>query len=317
MPILADLTPPEPPPPELVDWGGLAVSWAAWDGTVWDLGTGAQGVALTTGGVRGLTMPPIRRFTSASPALPGTRWTGYRVDEREVFWPVLLWTDAGSQAWLEQDAAWWHTMRPDQVGTWTVTDRLGRSRHLDLRYSDDGDHSFDRDPSMSGWAVYGIRLAAEQPLWRGEPIVRLWQGATAGNDFFAPPGSTDGGGAELVLRISDGAGVETARLTNPGDVDAWVRWTVTGPVGGAQLGAAGGSVSFTADLDAGEHVVIDTRPDRMTATDHTGADVSELVTWDPAPLPPGAEQDLAVVLDLADPGSSVTAELTPLYLRAW
>lgn len=308
MPIV--VTPEEIPPPPQADWPGISgMTWTGWDGSVWDL-LGSAGLCLTPG-VRGLNMPPVDRFTSTSPALAGSRWRGHRTLEREVFWPLLLWSDAGSVDWLDFDRAFWATMRPDKAGTWTVSDPQGLSRSLRVRYSDDSDHASDMDPSKFGWSVYGLRLVAEQPFWEGDPVTRTWN-----NDSFVPFFGGVAGGKGPSFYISSGSTLVSAEVSNPGDVDAYPVYTVTGPVDSASVGYAGNTVSLGA-IPAGQQRIIDTRPDRLTVTDANGVDKWSELTGDPqfdAPIPPGESVPLS--LSMVGTGT-VSLTLTPLYYRAW
>ncbi len=82
--------PPTPPPGsgggsgtgDTDRWAGLQVTWTGWDGSVWELSSSDSPVWLTPEGTRGLSMPPVDRYTSEAPAVAGSRWRGYRVAGR-------------------------------------------------------------------------------------------------------------------------------------------------------------------------------------------------------------------------------------------
>lgn len=317
---------PRPPGPVLT---GLGVEWVGWDGTVWNLVDEASGVLLTPG-VRGLSMPPVRRYTSVSPAVPGSRWRGQVALEREVFWPLFVYSNAGSQAWVEYDRAFWRTMHPEKTGVWRVTSPDGGTRTLRLRFVNDGDPSWDRDPVMAGWATYGITLVAEQPFWEGQLSTRTWA-ASAPVDFF-------GDGTAPAFHITSGSTLAGATMANPGDVDAYPVWAIRGATTSVSVGVGGRVIEVPFAVAADRLLVIDPRPTAQTAvevdapassvapgsaewgawleehlpagTDRT-ADLGEV---DFAPIPPGAAADLS--LTMVGTGM-VTASLTPLYNRTW
>lgn len=312
-----------PPPAVGPQWAGVtSMTWtvpgvASVDLLDWR----ADGVMVLRDGLRGLNMPPVERFTSTSPAVAGSRWRGAQTRERSVFWPTLVYTDAGSDVWHEADERLWSTLRPDLVGEWAVVTDRGGERRLRCRWVGDGDHSFPRDPIQAGWAIYGVELVAEDPYWAGETVVSTWEaGGSAGEPFLPGP----------PFHIAAASTTDAARLVNPGELPAHVVWTVTGPCTSAQVG-------FEVDTDTpdgptrsvvkvpwpladGETVTIDTRPNMQTAvatsaagavTDRTG-DLGEEAAFAPIPPGDGATLQLAV-----DGGGTITAELEPMYWRAF
>ena len=293
-------------------WVGMSPTWTGFDGSVWSLSDPAGGVVLTRGGIRGLSMPPVVRFTPlSSPALHGTRNRGFKVDERDVFWPLYVWSTVGSAAWVAKDRAFWATMRPDQTGTWSVSTPDGASRTLTCRFKDDGNNAFDMLPGRTGWAVYGVNLVAEAPFWMGAPIVRSW---TATPVLF-PPYPAVGANSPYVLYFSSGRTFSTATARNLGDVEAWPVWTVAGPFTSAAVGVGGQQVVIPFTLTAGQSVTLNSDPSAFTATREDGTDVTALLgqaQW--SSVPPGSEVPLN--LNLVGAGT-VTLKLTPRYLRAW
>lgn len=302
---------PFPPPPAPVPWTGVAsMTWSSGlygefnliDPTV-------HGVMLVQDGVRGLSMPPVQRWTSTSPALDGSTWRGHRIQEREVFWPLFVWSDQGTDAWLDVDTRLWKSLRPDEVGVWEVATRDGY-RSLRCRFVDDGDHSFGRDPLKTGWTLYGIRLVAESPFWEGDRILVQWDTVADEPLLPGPP-----------FTIAGSNRMDSAVLDNPGDVAAWPVWRVWGPCATARVGLAGRVIEIPFSIADGEILEIDTSPDAQTAmlivndvggdegTDRTG----DLGAAEFAPVPAGEALELS--LDAA--GGYVECELTPLYYRAW
>lgn len=280
---------------------------------------GHDGVMLLRDGVRGLNMPPVTRHTSKSPAVAGSRHRGWVTDERSVFWPTLVWSQDGTDDWHGHDSLLWSLLRPDMTGEWEVVTDRGGARTLTCRWVGDSDHQFGRDPLKHGWAIYGIELVAEDPYWSGEPVTRTWGTADSGARTFLPGPP---------FWIGSSATVDTATLTNPGELPAHMVWTIEGPCQSAQVGfrhedmwgrVTRSMVEVPFPVADGEHLVIDTRPAAQTAVLHSGVDVTDR-TGDLgddvafAPIPAG---DDAVLELLIDGAGSITADLTPLYWRAF
>jgi len=298
---------------------GMRMTWESWDGTVWDIATGAEGVALMPG-VRGLNMPPVRRHTQASPAVHGSRRTGWIAEEREVFWPTLVYKEPGEQDWAKLDGAFWRSMHPDRPGKWSVTDPSGRTRILTCVYSNDSQHATDILPSIKGWEKYGIYLAAEQPFWVGEVIRRGWSGS-GGTSFF-------GSGAPN-FNISTASSASTATINNPGDLDSWPKWTVVGPSTETTIGLPGQQIEIPFNIPAGKALVVDTDPQRQTVVygdwvpnTLTGfgtiangvSKFSDMGAMTFAAVPAGEAVKLKIVIN----GSGIVLmELVPRHFRAW
>jgi len=295
------------PAPGRFDAQGSTHTWTGWDGSVWDLSGFDSGVSLGAG-VRGMSMPPVQRFTSDSPGVHGSRWRGSRTQEREVFWPLRVYHAARSQEWLDYDAAFWRTMHPDHTGVWTVTQPNGQSRSLRLRCVDDGQQAFDTDPALLGWARYGVTLVAEQPYWEGEPVTRAWKVGAPVSFFGSGPGGPP-------FTISPGSTLANAEIDNLGDIDAWPVWTIYGPTDSVTVGVNGRTVTVPFPVAYGGRLTIDTRPSAQTAIDGNGGEwTSQLGSFNFTPVPAGK----AVSLSLALSGAGlVEASLTPLFLRAW
>lgn len=291
-------------------WNGFGVLWHGCDGSLWDLTDGDGGVVLTPDGVKGLSMPTFDRYTTDSPSLAGSRYRGSRTKERSVLWPLFVWSSEGSQDFLDRDRQLWRSFRPDEKGTWEVILPDGSSsRKLDLRFVDDNDKTYGLDPALYGWAVYALDLVADDlPYWYGADIIAGPFKASADSPFFLSSGG--------VVHISAGNTTANAKMSNPGDVDAWARFVITGGHGGAVAGVGAGAVTVPA-MANGQTWTIDTRPDRQTAIDQAGVDHSAAVTWNPAPIPRGAEVDLTLNLTGPDADASIEVVITPNYFRAW
>src|SRR5699024_5601860 len=298
--------PSRPPGPPPNPWPAVSMTWVGTNGTEWDLCSDTSGVRLAPG-VRGLTMPPRDRYTSQYAGVAGSRSRGGRTAEREVFWPLAVWEESGTQAWLEYDAAWWASLNPRGTGVWRVTRPNGQGRVLTCRPTGAGGKAWDAAPGMQGWTKYGVYLMAEDPFWYGPEIKSpLWTSAEP-IDFIdsvtlGPP-----------YHPGSATTIDSASLTNPGDEVAWPTWTVTGPVDSVQVSSEGHSIGY-GSLIEGDVLVIDTDPRVQRAT-LNGADVTgDLSSYDFAPIPPGETVKLDITMV---GGGTLRASFRPRFDRAW
>jgi hypothetical protein len=297
--------PPTSPPAVASPWVGVSMSWRGWDGSTWELTNSDSGVFLMSGGVEGLAMPAHQAWVGQSPAVHGQFYRGHVVEPRQVFWPLFLYSDVSSEEWVARDRAFWRSLHPGKHGMWLATVPGRGERTLSCRFADDGQHAFEMDPVFRGWAKYGVTLIADDPFWRGTPVRRSWAQSTA--EGFYGPGNP-------LFRISSGAQLGTATMTNSGDVEAWPQWTITGPLTSVTVGVDGRTIQWTVELVAGDVLVIDTDPAVQSAW-LNGADVTaQLGAVDFAPIPAGEDRTLS--LQMTGTGT-VEATITPRHYRAW
>lgn len=154
------------------------------------------------------------------------------------------------------------------------------------------------------WSLYAPTLRCGQPFWSMAEQSEPWRLGAAGSWFPFPP---------LVLRGS----IITARrnVVNPGDVDSWPRWTVTGP--GDRLDikhwGTGRLITFNRVIGAGEVVVIDTRPGSRSVTNGSGVNLMPFVSSDPEFWPiQGGTNDIELTMPSAGDASDVTLTYVPL-----
>ena len=284
--------------------------WAA-RGQIWDIGTpGVGGVSLYRAAVRGLGMPDSDDWVTAAPMLHGQRFRGFRIKPREIFWPILVY-GARDQEWIDRDGAFWQTMRPDVTGVWTVTAPDASRRSITCRFSGVTD-GYDRDPSAAGVVAYGVTLVADDPFWRGPTVSAGPWSAPNAQPFFG--GAVGGSGPLLYVSARSGSGGAT--VNNPGDVEAWPVWTITGPATSATVAVGGAPVGMPFALAAGEVLTIDTDPTVLAATSSLSGDKTRALSAATvfAPIPAGANRGLSAAISGT---GSVRVSFTPRYYRAW
>ena len=316
--------PPGDPAPA---WSGMPMTWTA-KGVTWPLTDRSTGVFLKPG-VRGLGTITTDRHASKSPALPGSRHEGTSVLDRDVHWPLRIYSNQGSTEWMLRDRAFWAGMDPDDTGIWEVTHPDGAKRWVRLRFRDDGDHVRTKNPIRSGWENYQINLVAEQPYWVGEPEVQSFKAPPPPEPFFEPNGPH-------LINISSSYSVEDAAIDNLGDVESYPRWYIDGPITSASVGVNGAIVSVPFTVPYGQCLVIESDPEHIGATlyDITVAGMElkpaarefgvhlinptdktrPLGENDFAPIPAGKQVPLSLTLI----GSGIVECLLPsLYRRPW
>lgn len=284
---------------------GTSMQWVGADGSTWDL-TGPGTTVELLAGARGHDEPaPFTEWASTAPAVPGVRHRGSRVEAAEPLWPVLV--SATSWDTLRDTLqAWWASLHPDNPGMWTVTQPDGTRRTLMccLRRVE---VVHEVDPLKTGRARFDIYLRADEGLWAGDPVLSpLWR-------VPDPVPFVDTGTGAPPFHISRAQTTASASMTNPGDVEAWPRFTITGPTTDTTtMTVAGQDVAFPAVAD-GDVVSIDYDPRRQTATNAAGDDVTpDLAAHEFRPIAPRAT--VPVGIDITGTGS-VRASIVPRFWR--
>lgn len=306
---------PNVPPPSLGGgtaepnpWGRIKHLFHGWDGSVWDVTDGRDGVFLMPEGIEGMGMPDIQNYTFDSPVVHGVEWEGWRATGRDCHWVIGIFEDS-SVEWLEMKSAFWKIFRPGKTMRWEIILPNSERYSINVRFKADSTSVYARDPVRLGWAIYGITCFAEQPFWEGDPISYTFEKHdTTLDDFFGPTGF----GPPFFIASSASANIETATLNNPGDVESYARWTAYGPFSTASVGLNGAVVNLPAAL-AGDVFVINSDPRELTATKN-GVDIMpSLGFFDFAEIPPG--EDIELALGMNGTGK-IVAEFTPYYLRS-
>lgn len=230
--------------------------WEAWDGSVWHLnGHGAVGVRMQSG-VEGLTKPDGQHHTDETAGRHGARWRDWRADPREPYWPIWVWHDGGSQAWLDYAAAFSRTLDPRKPGRWVVIQPNGQKRYLTCRWMSNNGQAWDASPGRRRWASYRFTMLAEQPFWTGDTVAR-WFSSSEPQDFFSDDPA-------VVIRISEGSTLDSAVVSNAGDEDASATWWIN-DVTSAVVGVDDLTVVVPFTVDEDRLLVIDSDPTALTA----------------------------------------------------
>ncbi len=294
------------PEDSVPEWGARPMKWIGVDGTVWPLtGTGSSSPRMLPG-VKGLHMPRFDVHTSSTPLVPGEEILGYSTPARDVEWR-LLFRASSALDWEARHADFFDSLHPVETGRWLVGEGDAQ-RRLDLRGEFDGSHYFPRDPFVTGRAQIGLRLSAPRPFWVGKTISRTYR-AEAEPDFI--PSDPD----DQNYYPTSVTGYSSARIRNPGNEPAYVRWTVAGPhPPGVTLGVGTFLVTVPFEIPEGSTFILNTDPTAPTTTLDGEDRTSQLGFQVFAPVPPGGASKLVI----ASGGTGdITVELDPLYWRAF
>jgi len=257
----------------------------------------------------------------------GSRHRGTSTKDRDVFWPLYLFSDRGSAEFMARDRAFWNSLDPDVEGIWLAKLPNGERRTLGLRLISAED-DLKHDPIQRGWAKYGIKLLADQPYWLGEMITRSWAQGDMRNFYITPEDrATYGYPDDVIHYLSPGGSLGSATFTNDGDVPAYAVWTAIGPMTAVSFGVGGRDIIVPFDIPAGYAVQLDTDP--------VNGQVLWYGAWDlatksiPSPIDRTSElnpssaftaiprgQDLPLSIAMTGTGT-VIAEVQNKYRRVW
>ncbi|TFD61134.1 hypothetical protein E3T43_01300 [Cryobacterium sp. Hh7] len=284
-----------------------AFGWVGIDASVWDLGDGP--VALRPG-LMGLMDPESEFFGRSTPALHGRRITGHRHLSRRVFWPLVIPGLSGLD-WLTKRREFFDSLSYSTDGTFTVTAEDGSIRTIALHLGAQSDRGYDIDPALVPLERLNVELVADDPWWNGPLVLSEFAPVEDVLPFFATT-------SDRVFNLMSSSTVASATVSNPGDVEAWPKYTITGPVSEFSSTISGGVVSSVTNVIDGAVLVIDTDPTVQIATLTVGGVVTnvtrDLVGVDWRPVPAGGS--VALDVTLIGTGSLVVSFL-PRFYRAW
>lgn len=327
MPIIAKpvSTPPPPPPPsgggviEIPDYGRAVVTYYDPTGTAWPLTTPALGWKTLADGVEGLGAAPYE-LVSDPHARGGARLRHVQAQPRTITWPLRVYGKTHVefvQRWRQLAAAFTRTLRLGADGRYTpgvleVARPDGTARRIEVFY----ELGFEGQGRATTGRIVDtavLSLWCEDPYWEDVQPVSVHRETGVQVDFLVPFPS-----------VSSSQVLGATTVTNPGDVDVWPVWTITGPATEITFTREDTGDAFTLDmlatvhgpLLAGQTVTISTDPPR--ALSDTGENLIGGLSWPAAVLwsiPPG-ETPVTFQLSGAEAGSAVDLTFHPRYETA-
>ncbi|MFI6347250.1 phage tail protein [Streptomyces sp. NPDC050560] len=303
----------QPPPIQVPEVGYASITYIDPTGRRWPMTDLSAEWYTLAEGVSGLGAAPYV-LTSDQHPRGGARLRHVQPQPRTIVWPVLV-KGADHQRftdnWRSVGKAFTRTLR-EGPGTLEVARPDGGVRRIAVYYSQGWE---GRGQVATGitWDSAVVTLWCEDPYWADAVPVRVHREAGVLADYLVP-----------YPTVSSSQVLGDTTVSNPGDVDVWPEWRITGP---AEV------ITFTRE-DTGEAFVLDT-----TATDHGALLAGETATvstdppsvrgpggenwvgglnWPDATLwslPPG-DTPVTFQLDGAAPGSAVDLTFYPRYEMA-
>lgn len=285
-------------------------------GTVWPLTNTEAGWFTLADGVSGLDMAPYELTKDPHPR-GGSRPRHAQPEERTIIWPLYVYGSTHQEfidRWHSLGRAFSRTLR-DGAGWLEIARPDGRRRRIAVIYEDGFEGRAQRGYGITSDTAI-MSLYCPDPYWIDPvTVTESRQYEAAGLDFLSPFPS-----------VSSSQVLGSTTLTNPGDVDAWPRWTITGPASLITITNEDTGESFSidpnatdvehGDLEPGEQVTVTTDPPRVRGP--AGEIWTAALNWPGATLwaiRPGVN-NVSFQLDGAGAGSRVQVEFNPRYEMA-
>lgn len=300
----------------------LDLIWVGPDGSEWDWMGGTNGVILGEG-LEGVLFPQFEQLTTSMPTgrrYHGTRYKAASINATLQVADTVVAAETASggrdgyrrgKAWRALDRRVRQSLSPTTPGT-LMCRADGEERFRSLRL-EELDYTLKKWPDIRGIVEYDIELVDDSPFWRGREVIYDFPYQTQNTaDYY---GREAGVGPDLYISASNNTALGV-NVNNPGDVEAWPTWVITGPVQ-ASVGF-GDSITQLPYLAEGETLTLVTDPIRRSITDAQGNRAwSRVPNRRFIPVPAGDQLPITVATTDSGPGSSVRLSITPNYLGAY
>jgi len=266
-------------------------------------------------GATGLDAPPFELHADDSPNLDGGIFRDARAVAREIMIPVYLYgIDRKTVRDLKSRLV--SSLNPKKgYCVLKVVEGDAIPRYLHCYYKAGMEGSEAQDDAGFTWKRFGIQLIAYDPYFYSDDIqVARWVFGE-GEPFLGDP--------FIPLHINAGiVSSSQVTVTNPGDVEAWPRWELSGPIRGFTFTSPSGEESFgipapedgSDAVPGGRTLTIDTRPGYKTLRDDQGTNYWPLL--DPNPqlwsIPDG-ESTFQVSITPGSSNAQVILTFQPRY----
>ncbi len=267
--------------------------WEGVNGAAWDLIDGP--VTLTNDGIEGLLAPSYELRFQENGQQHGSRYTGYRLEARDVLLPVVIHSDGDAAEFRQLYRAWSASFAPDKVGVLRVViDGEILSVNCRLRSAP---RPITVDPTEQSVFAGLWELVAEDPFWYLPTVSRTFESASQieVNYYGGGPVGEPGAGYPLVR----GAGSQAGRLQieNEGDQPAWWTATFSAPSSAFLVSIDGSTVSGAYAIPDGSTLEVNSQEATISLV---RAGEREALPWhlfdrvEFAPLPPGETAEVFV-----------------------
>lgn len=287
------------------DVGRITATWTDPAGVVWQLSDNSPTGPgwFTVPGPSGWNATTYEIVTDPYPR-GGEQVRFVRAKPGRIVWPIYIYGDthlAYVQRLRQIKKAFTSTVHRRLPGTLTVTRPDSTARAIDCFY----ESGFEGEAEQ-GWlfSTDAITLFAPDGYWRDIAPVTTVHSYVPGVDFLDP-----------FPTVSESLALGENEVDNPGDVDAWPTWTITGPMAaiGATNNTTGYAFALNYGLAAGEQITISTFQPAVTGP--AGQNLSQYLDWPNAYLwwlAPGPNQ-ITFNVSGGDTGTAVQVEFHPRY----
>jgi hypothetical protein len=308
VPLLTGVAEPEDvdfvQPVATEDVGTMTATWTDPSGLVWNLTDISPDLGwFTMSGPAGWGANPIELVTDPL-ARGGEQVRTVRVSPRTISWPLHIYGDTHMEfitRYRQLLRAFTSTTYQQTPGILTVSRPNGQSRIIYAYYKEgfegeSGQNWLSASPVINLWCPDGYWLDGQDTvISRTQP---------ASSNFYSPFYTI---GSSQVLGLTS--------INNPGDVDAWPRWVVTGPMTkltGISL-TLGVQFSVTYTLTEGQQVRITTN--RITVRGPGDINLAGALNWPDAVLWQliSGENLVQFQVDGAGPTTRVDLAFRPRY----
>ncbi|MCX5201483.1 phage tail family protein [Streptomyces sp. NBC_00237] len=263
-------------------------------------------------------MPPHTLFSDDSPALDGSVFRSSRTSSREIMIPLYLYgVDRQTLNTLKRKL--FKALNPRRgYCVLKFTEGDGHSRHIAAYYKDGMDGAEGTDLAGFSWCKYALLFTAMDPwFYPASSESHRWDFGTgapflsASRKFFP---------LEISRGVMGGPGSEY-HVSNPGDIEAWPVWELTGPIKSFSLTSPSGGVLRASPPASGVDLVplgrvltIDTRPGRKTVRDDQGKNYFSVLDTSPVFWPVEEGDSVCSISVVAGTGkASVKLSFEPRY----
>lgn len=324
-----------PPEPEIItpptvayreDVGTITASWIDPTGVEWPLSMTSEEIGwFTMNGPAGWGSTPIEIVTDALPR-GGEQVRYIRAKPRRIQWPIYVFGNDHLQ-YVDRNRritrAFTMTTQRNQHGYLRVQRPDGRYREIACYY----EQGFEGDAEHGHlWSRYVVTLYCPDGYWLSDRSIQASREFVGTDEDPDPNPSFYSPFMRLTSSrlVSPGGGGEESEteILNPGEVESWPEWLITGPMTSmvAENLTLGSRFAITYTLTAGQTIRITTN--RPMVRGPGDANLSKYIDWfNPVrgaelwPLLDGSN-NIRFQVDGAGLGSQVSMSFTPRHETA-
>jgi hypothetical protein len=267
-------------------------------------------------GATGLDAPPFELHADDSPNLDGGIFRDARAVSREIMLPIFLY-GVDRRTIKSMKSRLRSSLNPKKgFCVLKFMEGDGVPRYLRCYYKSGMEGSETEDQAGFKWQKYGLQFTAYEPYFYSDDVQVAQWFFGAVEPFLKPSESL------FPLRINAGSlAGDVVSVTNPGDVEAWPKWELSGPIKAFEFtGPEGHSFGIDPAIDGsdivplGRTLIVDTRPGFKTVRDDQGTNYWPLLKAQPElwPIPDG-DSECTVSITPGAPSAQVRLSFQPRY----